>query len=334
MSPTAVVLRALGLGDLLTGLPALRGLRASLPDHRIVLACPLELGQLARRAGAVDEVINTAALSWSSAVRRRVEVGVNLHGRGPQSHRLLMDLKPGRMLAFVAPQAGVVEGPRWRMQEHEVARWCRMLEWYGIATDTSSLGIEPLESPPCTGATVIHPGAASRARRWPPERYAAVARHERDHGRRVVITGGRAEAALARTVAALSGVPSGDVLAGRTSLEDLIQLVAGAGRVVCGDTGIAHLATALGTPSVVLFGPVSPALWGPPARSDRHRALWRGSTGDPHAQVDGGLLRITVEDVLAELDQMAPLRRYVGADQAAPRPRVGRPSYRRCERST
>ena len=87
-----------------------------------------------------------------------------------------------------------------------------------------------------------------------------------------------------------------------------MELVAGCGRVVCGDTGVAHLATALRTPSVVLFGPTSPAEWGPPP-SPLHRVLWSGRTGDPHgAAVDRGLLEITTESVesaLASLDRLA-----------------------------
>jgi ADP-heptose:LPS heptosyltransferase len=71
---------------------------------------------------------------------------------------------------------------------------------------------------------------------------------------------------------------------------------------VCGDTGVAHLATALGTPSVVLFGPTAPARWGPPPDRPIHRVLWAGAEGDPHAdRPDPGLLRIGVDDVLVEL---------------------------------
>jgi ADP-heptose:LPS heptosyltransferase len=68
--------------------------------------------------------------------------------------------------------------------------------------------------------------------------------------------------------------------------------------VLAGDTGVGHLATALGRPSVLLFGPTSPSRWGPPP-DGRHVVLWKGSTGDPHAdEPDPGLLRITVDEVL------------------------------------
>jgi ADP-heptose:LPS heptosyltransferase len=95
------------------------------------------------------------------------------------------------------------------------------------------------------------------------------------------------------------------VLAGRTDLMGLAAAVAAAGRVVCGDTGVAHLATALGRPSVVLFGPTPPSAWGPPPDRPRHRVLWAGRVGDPHAaEPDPGLLEIGVDDVLAALDRL------------------------------
>jgi ADP-heptose:LPS heptosyltransferase len=67
---------------------------------------------------------------------------------------------------------------------------------------------------------------------------------------------------------------------------------------------VAHLATALGTPSLVLFGPTSPARWGPPDRAI-HRVLWAGRTGDPHAsRPDPGLLAIGEDDVLQALETL------------------------------
>jgi ADP-heptose:LPS heptosyltransferase len=104
--------------------------------------------------------------------------------------------------------------------------------------------------------------------------------------------------ALARSVAAAAGLGEDAVLAGRTTSLELAAVIAGARVVVSGDTGVAHLASAYRRPSVVLFGPVSPAFWGPPPRP-QHVVLWHGNgTGDPWGtELDPALARITVAEV-------------------------------------
>lgn len=311
--PLLVVLRALGVGDLLTAVPAMRGLAAAFPDHRRVLAAPQALEPLAMLTGAVDAVSPAQPLQALAHSLGSPDVAVNLHGRGPQSHQVLLSARPGRLISFhhadVPQSAGA---PEWRAEEHEVWRWCRLLEESGVPADPSDLHIAPPRAPApdeARGATLIHPGAASPARRWPPERWAAVARAELASGRRVVLTGSAAESRLLLDVAALGGVPTESLYAGRVDLGGLACLVAAAGRVVCGDTGVAHLATALRTPSVVLFGPTSPAHWGPPPDHRRHRVIWKGGLGDPHARYpDPGLLEIQVEDVLSALDEVPGAR--------------------------
>jgi ADP-heptose:LPS heptosyltransferase len=319
--PTLVILRALGLGDFLTGVPALRALADAFPDHRRVLAAPQALAPLAALTGAVDEVVDTAPLAPLDTALHRADVAVNLHGKGPQSHRILLAAGPRALISFRNPQVPEsAGGPVWRSGEHEVHRWCRLLEASGIPADPARLDLSApplLVSEEARGATLVHPGAASAARRWPPDRWAAVARGEREKGRTVIVTGGPREVDLARTVARTSGLGDSAVYAGRTGLVELTALVAAAGRVVCGDTGVAHLATALDTPSVVLFGPVPPDEWGPPPERTRHRALWSGSTGDPHGdRPDAGLLEIQAEDVLAALAGLpdaGPARRNAAA---------------------
>jgi ADP-heptose:LPS heptosyltransferase len=318
-TPPVVVLRALGLGGLLTAVPALRALADAFPRHPRLLAVPTALAPLARCTGAVDEVVPADGLDQPlSRLLHGAGLAVNLHGRGPESHNLLLATEPRRLLAFAHPAVPASsQGPRWRADEHEVARWCRLLDESGIAADPGRLDIELPPGPlphGAQGATLVHPGAASPARRWPAERFAAVARAEARAGRRVVVTGGPDEVALAHEVATGAGVPRGAVHAGQSGVLALGRLVAAADRVVCGDTGVAHLATALGTPSVVLFGPTSPALWGPPADRPWHRALWAGTSGDPHGQLpDPGLLAIAVDQVLEALGDLpaAPARARV-----------------------
>ncbi|MFL6043294.1 MAG: glycosyltransferase family 9 protein [Gaiellales bacterium] len=303
MRPRLIVLRALGLGDLLTAVPALRGLRRRFPRHRIILCAPRHLEPVALLAGAVDELRDTRPLAPLDHSLHHADVAVNLHGSGPESHRVLLRRQPGRLIAFWNSKLTCTSGaPLWRPDEHEVARWSRMLSEQGVPVDPTDLHLQ-LDVDPTLDVetTIVHPGAASESRRWPADRFAAIARHQLAIGRTVIVTGTRAERRLAAKVASLADIDPSAVLAGRTTLPELILQMARAGRVVCGDTGIAHLATALGTPSVVLFGPTSPAHWGPPP-DPRHRVLWHGSTGDPHAdRQDAGLLQISVDEVLEAL---------------------------------
>jgi ADP-heptose:LPS heptosyltransferase len=105
------------------------------------------------------------------------------------------------------------------------------------------------------------------------------------------------------------------VLAGHTDLTRLCALVAGAALVISGDTGIAHLAAAFGTPSVTLFGPVGPDQWGPPADGP-HVTLTDASVrrGDPFADdPDPALLAVTVADVLQAATDAQALAPHGGA---------------------
>lgn len=309
--PLLVALRPLGLGDLLTGVPALRALADAFPDHRRVLAAPRALEPLALLSGAVDAVVDTVPLRPLAPELGEADVAVNLHGRGPASHRVLLASRPRRLVAFAnGAVPTTAAGPVWRYDEHEVARWCRLLVESGVPADPARLDLAPPPGDPppgAVGATVVHPGAADPARRWPRERWAEVARHQAAEGRAVVVTGGAGEVELATEVAENAGLGPGAVLAGRTTLVELASLVAVAGRVVSGDTGVAHLATAMGTPSVVLFGPEPPMRWGPPPDRPWHRVVWNGRRGDPHGgRLDPGLGKITVADVVAALADLPP----------------------------
>ncbi len=309
--PRVLVLRALGLGDLFTGIPALRAIGRRFTDHDVVLAAPAWQAPIARRCG-IDRVVDvgeTGALPRLGAV----DVAVNLHGCGPQSTRRLLELDPARLVTY--RHADVPEsaaGPQWRCDEHEIARWCRLLAHYDIACDPDDLVLDRPPAPDTDhrgtdrgGAVVVHPGAASAGRRWPTDRFADVVRSIVARGVCVVLTGSPAEADLCETVRDLAGAPDGVTsLAGRTDLDELCALVASARAVVSNDTGVAHVAAAFAVPSVTIFGPTSPQRWGPPNRS-LHRCLWAGREGDPHATtLDPGLAAITVEQVIAAVDDL------------------------------
>jgi ADP-heptose:LPS heptosyltransferase len=289
-----LVLRALGIGDLATAVPALRALRAAYPTARLSLAAPAWLRALAELTGAVDRVVPTTGLAAPPRQVPPPAVAVNLHGKGPQSHRLLRKLQPERLLAFRCDGFPDHDGPQWTEDEHEVARWCRLLDWYGIPAHAGDLDLHPpAVAASVPGATIVHPGSTSAQRRWPPRRFADVARALHADGHHVVVTGGPGERELGLSVARDAGLPAERVLAGHTDLAALAAIVASARLVVSGDTGVAHLATGYRVPSVVLFGPVPPKWWGPPADRPWHRALY-------HADAEGSpLLAVGVPEVLA-----------------------------------
>lgn len=292
---TVLVLRALGLGDFFTGLPALTMLRHAMPDHRIVLAVPEPYRPLALLSGFVDETTCGHELEPLADPPRRPDIAIDLHGNGPRSRRLLAATEPSRLVAFG------LYGLEWDPGEHEVARWCRLIRDGLPAPDVTVPPVAGLLPAPAqatmpSGLTVVHCGAKASARRWPPARFAAVATALRRSGHDVIVTGGPGEEALAQAIGRQAEVPA----AARMSLSDLLALVARARLVISGDTGVAHVASNYRTPSVVLFGPVSPAVWGPPA-DERHQVLWHGDgTGDPHGgEMDPALAAITVDEVLA-----------------------------------
>ncbi|HEX2285296.1 MAG TPA: glycosyltransferase family 9 protein [Mycobacterium sp.] len=296
---TILVLRALGLGDLLTGIPALRGLRRAYPEAHIVLATPERFCQLAMLSGAVDEVDPTPGLSQLSPRPDPPALAVNLHGSGPESIADLLAVEPRELISHRHSAYPGVNGPPWRAELHEVDRWCALLEWAGIACDPTDLAIpRPLGYPDRSSVVVIHPGAAYPARRWPADRFAAVAAALHRAGHDVVITGDHNEIDLARSVADQAGLPESCVLAGTLGLLELVALISDCRLLICGDTGVGHIATATGTPSVLLFGPTPPNRWGPRGPGP-HIAVWAGDKGDPHGdRPHRGLLLITVSRVL------------------------------------
>nr|KEP22978.1 hypothetical protein DA06_13910 [Georgenia sp. SUBG003] len=319
-----LVLRALGLGDAVAGVAALRGVRRAFPRRRLVLAAPAGVGAWLRDLGVVDEVLPASGLDQPLEYRGTGHVGVNLHGRGPQSHRLLAATQPDQLVAFGCTEIGHA-GPEWRPDEHEVDRWCRLVRSAGGDCSPEDLRIpvservEPgpmgpsalhapvagrgADSPPAP--VVVHPGAASISRRWPEAGWNAVARTLAAAGHSVVVTGSGDEVPLCERIAAAAGHRVRSV-AGTLDLDGLAGTVRHARLLVCGDTGVAHLATAFSTPSVLLFGPTPPALWGPAIDPHLHTVLWRGTgPGDPHADmVDPALAAIEVEEVVRAAEQL------------------------------
>jgi ADP-heptose:LPS heptosyltransferase len=295
-------LRAAGLGDLLTAVPALRAIGAAHPEARHALATSPGLHEVASLVGGIDVVVPTEVSVNAALPFGPVDLAVNLHGCGPESHRMLLTTASRRLVAYRRDDLGV-DGPDWDPDEHEVARWCRLVDASGIPCDPDDLDfVVPPGSlaPGVRGATLLHPGAGAPARQWPLDRWAALAASEAADGHRVVVTVGPGERPLGHAIVA--AVPDAELVDCAADPLQLVRVVDAARVVVVGDTGVAHVATAVRTPSVVLFGPEPPSRWGPPADRPWHVALWAGRAGDPHGRrSDPGLLELGVLDVLLEV---------------------------------
>lgn len=149
---------------------------------------------------------------------------------------------------------------------------------------------------------LITPGAGWGAKRWPVERYAAVAAGLKQRGMRVLINAGPGEEALAAAIQSASNHSATPVQA---SLSQLIALTRRIALCVAGDTGPLHLACALGRPVVGIYGPTDPSRNGPyGTRSVVLRSPFSRRDHSRRAEPESGLLTISPEDVLQATDSL------------------------------
>ena len=144
---------------------------------------------------------------------------------------------------------------------------------------------------------VVNPGAGWGAKRWPEQRYAAVASELAKDGLKVFVNYGPGEENLVRAVEEAScGAAKGT----SCSLTQLIALTRRARSFIGGDTGPMHLAAALGVPVVAIFGPTDPARNGPfAAKSIVLRSTGSITSHTRRAEPEEGLLQITPAEVIA-----------------------------------
>lgn len=307
---SVLVFRALMLGDLLCATPALRALRHGLPGaHIAFLGLPWAAGLCARLA-SVDEFIEfpgwpglperepadvRTLLRFLSSVRQRhFDLALQMHGSGAIVNPLLLSLGARRTAGFASGahwpytngavhQADAANFTEWPTRGTEVERLLTLTDHLGLPRQGEHLDFPLLPQdhdeaePLCQGLggrplALVHAGSQLPSRRWPPERFAAVADALADAGLAVALTGTMAEAGLTRAVAGAMRAPALD-LAGQTTLWTLGALVERAALVVCNDTGISHMAAALGTPSVVVASGGDAPRWSP-ADATRHRMFW------------------------------------------------------------
>lgn len=297
------VFRALQLGDMLCLSPALRALRAARPHAEITLISLPWAEDFARRLsdyidrfevfpgapGFPEQPADEAALpGFIEAMRaRRFDLLLQCHGSGERSNPLLQGFGAQRLAGFHGPQQASPD-PRsfiaWDEERNEVLRYLDLLAHLGMpacgdqlelplrADDFNALRQAAPGLAPPGEYVCIHPGARYSSRRWPVQRFAAVAERMAQQGWQVVLTGAASEAALCAQLATTARVPLLN-LAGQTSLGAMAALVAGARLLVCNDTGLSHVAAALATPSVVISSGSNARRWSP-LDQDLHRVLW------------------------------------------------------------
>ncbi len=188
-----------------------------------------------------------------------------------------------------------------------------LLSTLGIAPGIPEFPVEVRDSPVARTLAeqaggryaLLNPGAAWPNKRWPPPRFAALAAALRDRrGLASVVLWGPGEYELAEEVVTMSGGAA--ILSPRTSVADVVALARGAAVMVSGDTGPTHLAAAVGTPIVGIYGPTRPERNGPWSRADQ--TVSRASICQCHHLRSCKLehmclLDITVEEVLAAVER-------------------------------
>lgn len=307
-----LVVKLATLGDLLTITPALRALRTSLPEAHIgVLTTPAHASAL-RGLDSFDEIIAfdkyafdrpldalgqlPTALGFARELRdSNWDTLVLLHhlttAFGVAKYAALA------LLSGAPRRVGLENGRgRWFLTEsavddgfgvkHEVDYWLDVVGVLGARHPGAphlELCIAPDDDAWAEGrvpanAVLIVPGsgAYSTARRWSPERFASVARTLAErHGLRPVVLSGTApdEVELAQRVATDIG-PTAEVVQAAPGPQALGALLRRCRLVVANDGGVVHVATAVGTPVVAIFGPSNDLAWGPyPPRAAQHQVV-------------------------------------------------------------
>jgi ADP-heptose:LPS heptosyltransferase len=326
------IFRALQLGDLLCAVPALRAIRAALPESEIALiGLPWARSFVSRYAAYLDGFYEfpgwpglpeqpprcdhiPAFLAAMQA--ERFDLVMQLHGSGELTNPLAKLLGARKAAGFYTPGSYRPDPDLFLAYPNEgleVRRLLKLVEFLGMPAQGECLefpvydsdrqalkaqaGISPGEARQCV---CIHPGASVPERRWPADKFAVVARALAARGLRVVLTGTAPEAELTRQVARAAGVACLD-LAGQTDLGVLAALLSEVRLLVCNDTGVSHLAAALSTPSVIVSTGDNPARWAP-ADGSRHRVLGGGNDVGPAEVVE------QAEKLLSEYS--APLARF------------------------
>jgi heptosyltransferase-2 len=228
---------------------------ADLPRGRLALSQQTALADRLKREGYGMAL--TMPRTWKSALAPFLAgIPERVGFAGEARFFLINDVRFGerrlpRMIdrcAMLALPRGAEQPAQWPMPELKVAA-SEAASWRarrGLAADGRPV-------------VALAPGAVGPSKRWPTASYAALARQLTADGISVWILGGPGEKSLASEIAGDSGARD---LTGN-DLRDAILALASASVAISNDSGLLHVAAALGTPSIGIFGPTSPWHWAP-----------------------------------------------------------------------
>ena len=282
--PRFLAVRLGSLGDIVHTFPAVAGLRASFPNTEIVWVTHPRWKALVESSG-LAEVWNAETRSYGSLrkIIRRIRekqftVAIDYQGLWKSAALPFFGRVPRRIgfSSHTIREFGVpilyterVRGRKTHIADHngELSQRAGALEGVtpfrlSVTASNETFVLNLLRSLSIGRYVVLSPAGGWRSKCWPAERYGALC--QKIHGSlglRCVLNYGPGEEDVAGAVKAASG--EADPVAYGGSLGQLMALLHNAVCVVGGDTGPTHLAVALGTPVVALFGPTDPARNGP-----------------------------------------------------------------------
>ncbi len=295
-----VLVRASRIGDFVCATPAFRALRRALPDSEISLVALPFVRDAVHRSPALDRFIEFpgfpgiaeqffrargAAAFFARMQEERFDLAIQMHGSGVYTNPFTLMLGAAYTAGFVRPgDAAALLDAALPVPEglHEVARLLALTDFLGARREGEWLEFPLREGDRAAAAELIagarapliglHPGAREATKRWGEQRFAAAATMlaARLGGTTVVLGGDDERGTGARIVRAFGGAAV-DVT-GRTAVAVLGAVIERLSVLVTNDSAPAHLAYALGTPSVTVFGGTEPWRWGPP-RSPAHAVL-------------------------------------------------------------
>jgi heptosyltransferase I len=335
-SPRILIVRLSAIGDVLHGLPVLCALRDALPQAHLAWMVEGRAADLLQGHPALDEMV-AVRRRWLKSPRVVLDVWRQLHGRfditidvqGLSKSAVAARLTGARQrIGFASPDGREVSP--WLNTRlvrptamHIVDRNLELLAPLGIRPGPVRFDLperpddgrwaEQTIGQAIAGARfgVINPGAGWPSKLWPAERFAAVAEHlGQAHGlATLVVWAGEQEQGWARQIVAGSG--GWAHLAPPTSLCQLAALARRAQLAVSSDTGPLHLAAAVGTPCVGLFGPVPGERNGPYGSQHITVQVGRleGSSRERRQANNDTMLTIEVARVTAACDSILTRRR-------------------------